>query len=123
MPQTELHSRRVTPRAEADEVYVFWHCNGQGDLSRVRNINLGGIFIETSLRKDPGALVELYFLVSEGQIHAKAVLRHAEPGHGLGLKFTALNDQDRPHFGALMRRLYSARCAAQPTEPSCELVV
>jgi hypothetical protein len=43
-------------------------------------------------------------------------VRHAEPGHGLGLKFTALADQDRLHFGALMRRLYSARCAARPRE-------
>jgi hypothetical protein len=77
---------------------------------------MGGIFIETGPQKDLGTSVELYFLVGEGEIHAKAVVRHAEPGDGLGLKFTALTDQDRLHFGALMRRLYSARCAARPTE-------
>ena len=114
MPQSVLYSRRVTPRAEAaDRVYAFWYCNGRGDLSRVRNINLGGIFIETSLLKDLGASVELYFLVSEGQIRAKAVVRHTEPGHGLGLKLTAINDQDRLRFGALMKRLYSAQCAVR----------
>lgn len=119
MSQTVLYSRRVTPRAEADDsVYAFWYCNGAGDLSRVRNINLGGIFIETSLLKDLGASVELYFLVSEGQIRAKAIVRHSEPGHGLGLKFTALNGQDRLHLGALMRRLYSAHCRAHPKPSS-----
>jgi PilZ domain-containing protein len=104
--------RRATPRAEAEEgVYAFWSCDGPGDLSRVRNLNMGGIFIETPFRKDLGASVELYFLVREGQIRANAVVRHAEPGHGLGLKFTTLGDQDRLRFGALMKRLYAARCA------------
>lgn len=112
-----LYSRRVTPRVDADDgVYVFWYCNGQGDLSHVRNLNLGGIFIETPVREDWAATVELHFLVSEGQIRAKAAVRHAEPGHGLGLKFLALNHQDRLHFGALMRRLYAARDAVRTTE-------
>jgi PilZ domain len=104
--------RRTTPRAEVDEgVYAFWSCDGPGDLSRVRNLDMGGVFIETSFRKDVGASVELYFLVSEGQIRADGVVRHVEPGHGLGLKFTTLDDRDRLRFGALMKRLYSARCA------------
>lgn len=107
--------RRATPRAEADEgVYAFWNSNGPGDLSRVRNLNMGGIFIETTLKKDLGTCVELHFLVSEGQIRANAVVRHIEPGHGLGLKFTGLDDRDRLRFGALMKRLYSAQCAVTP---------
>lgn len=75
---------------------------------------MGGIFIETGVTKDVGASVELHFLVSEGQIHADAVVRHVEPGHGLGLKFTTLDERDRLRFGALMKRLYAARCAVVP---------
>ncbi len=119
--QTVLYSRRVTPRVDADDaVYAFWYCNGQGELSRVRNLNLGGIFIETSVQKDLGAPVELHFLVSEGQIRAKALVRHAEPSHGLGLKFTSLNDPDRLRFGALMRRLYSAHCGVGTADSGSE---
>lgn len=118
MPQTALYSRRVSPRVDADDrVYVYWYSDGRGELSHVRNLNLGGIFIETSVRKDLSAQVELDFLVSEGQIRARAVVRHEEPSRGLGLKFTALNNQDRLHFGALMKRLYSTRCAVRPAEP------
>ena len=107
--------RRATPRTEVDEgVYAFWSCNGPGDLSHVRNLNMGGIFIETGFTKDVGASVELHFLVSEGLIHADAVVRHAEPGHGLGLKFTTLGERDRLRFVALMKRLYAARCAVVP---------
>lgn len=118
LPQTVLYSRRVSPRVEADDgVYVYWCSDGEEELSHVRNLNLGGIFIETSARKDLSAHLDLTFLVSEGRIRAKAVVRHAKPGHGLGLKFTALNDQDRLRFGALMKRQYSARCVVSPVEP------
>ena len=106
------YNGRATPRAEpGKDVYVFWSSNGPGVLSRVRNLNLGGIFIETHIQKDLDTPVELYFLEAEGQIRARALVRHAEPGQGLGLKFTILNGQDRIRFGAVMKRLYSARCS------------
>ena len=115
LPKTVLYSRRATPRAQADGgVYAFWYYNGGTALSHVRDLNMGGVFIETPLQKDLGASVELYLLVGEGQIHAKALVRHVEPNHGLGLKFTALSEQDRVRFAALMRRMYSAQSAAPP---------
>lgn len=105
--------RRGTPRAEPGEgVYAFWSCHGLGDLSRVRNLNLGGIFIETAAQKESGAPVELHFLVSEGQICVNAVVRHVSPGDGMGLKFTTLEGQNRLRFGALMKRLYAEICVA-----------
>lgn len=100
--------RRGTPRTEPEQgIYAFWNCGGPGDLSRVLNLNLGGVFIETLSHKELGDPVELCFLVSEGQIRAQAVVRHIRPGNGLGLKFTTLEGQDRLRFGVLMRRLYS----------------
>jgi hypothetical protein len=47
----------------------------------------------------------LDFLVQEGQIRADAVVRHGQSGVGLGLKFTALSEQDRPKLAALLTRL------------------
>lgn len=123
MPKTVLYSRRTTPRAEADEgVYAFWFYKGRGELSHVRNLNLGGVFIETPVQGDFDASVELHFLVPEGQIHARAVVRHGKPSHGLGLKFIALNGQDRLRFGALMRRLYSAHYACRSEESAAALM-
>jgi hypothetical protein len=106
------YNGRAAPRAEpGKDVYVFWSCDGPGILSRVRNLSLGGIFIETHIRKDLGTPVELYFIEPEGQIRAKAAVLHAEPGQGLGLKFTILDGQDRIRFGAVMKRLYAAPCS------------
>ena len=122
LSRTVHYSRRTTPRTEADgQVYVFWYSNGRGDLAHVRDLSLGGIFIETCVGIDLGARVELHFLVGEGQIRAKAVVSHAVPGQGLGLKLTALQDQDRLHFGALMKRLYSTSLVPEPTQLRCEL--
>ena len=72
-------------------------------------MSLGGLFLETSQSKRVGSTVKLDFLVQEGQIRADAVVRRAEPGHGLGLKFTAVVDEDRQPLAALVNRLRQIR--------------
>jgi hypothetical protein len=69
------------------------------------NLGVGGLFIETRKPTVVGTKARLEFLVQEGQIRADAVVRHVQAGHGLGLKFTALSDGDRPRLAALMNRL------------------
>lgn len=113
MPQkASTPSRRLATRVEVSgEIWVYWRCDGRDDISRISDIGLGGLFLETPTPKAVGSPASLHFLVSEGQIRADVIIRHVTPGRGLGLKFTALPDQDRPHLTALLRRL---RSAAQP---------
>ena len=66
---------------------------------------MGGLFIETPQPRPEGVLTRLDFLVQEGQIRADAVVRHAKSGVGLGLKFTAVSEQDRPNLAPLLTRL------------------
>jgi hypothetical protein len=68
-------------------------------------MSMGGLFLETAQRKAEGVLTRLHFLVQEGQIRADAEVKHAQSGEGLGLKFIALNEQDRPKLAALLTRL------------------
>lgn len=68
-------------------------------------MSMGGLFLETLLPKAEGVLTRLHFLVQEGQIRADAIVRHSKSGDGLGLKFVALNEQDRPNLAALLTRL------------------
>jgi len=70
---------------------------------------MGGLFIETPESRNEGVRARLHFLVQEGQIRADAEVRHAKPGIGLGLKFTALSEQDRPKLAALLTRLRATR--------------
>jgi PilZ domain len=90
-------------------VWVFWKCEGRDDISKVCNLSMGGLFIETPRARPSGTLTRLDFLVAEGQIRADAIVRHSQAGAGLGLKFTALTEQDRPKLAALVTRLRRAQ--------------
>jgi hypothetical protein len=68
---------------------------------------MAGLFVETEELRDVDATIRLDFLVQEGQIRAKAVVRHVKPGSGLGLKFIALTEGDGPRLTALITRLRS----------------
>ncbi|HKD50505.1 MAG TPA: PilZ domain-containing protein [Candidatus Acidoferrum sp.] len=99
-------SRRFTSRVHTTgDVWVCWKCQGREDISQVRNMSMGGLFIETPQTRPSGTVTRLDFLVAEGQIRADAVVRHGRPGTGMGLKFTALSEQDRPKLAALITRL------------------
>ena len=69
---------------------------------------MGGLFVETEVARDVDTTIRLDFLVQEGQIRAEAVVRHAKPGRGLGLEFTALTEEDGPRLTALMTRFRSS---------------
>jgi hypothetical protein len=80
------------------DVWICWQCDGREDVSRVCDLSLGGLFLETSSSRAIGTPTKVDFLVGEGQIRADAVVRHVVPGRGLGLKFTAVVEQDRRKF-------------------------
>jgi hypothetical protein len=101
-------SRRMSSRVETlGDVWVYWRCEGMDDVSRVCDLSVGGLFLSTSMPVPLplGAKANLDLLVQEGQIRAEAVVRHLTPHGGLGLKFTAITDQDCPRLVALLNRI------------------
>jgi hypothetical protein len=74
------------------------------ERSRVRDLSLGGLFVETAKPTAVGAPVKLNFLVQEGPIGAEAVVRHVKSG-GLGLKLSAMGNEDQKRLRALITRL------------------
>jgi len=84
---------------------VYWSCVEHSDVSRIRNLSFGGIFVATHEPQPVGTKAQIDFLVEEGQIKTKAVVRHVEGASGMGLEFTAIAQEDRPHLGALLARL------------------
>jgi hypothetical protein len=104
----KIPSRRGHPRVETpDNVWVYWKSGGLEDTSRVRDLSMGGLFVETEKASDVNATIRLDFLVQEGQIRAEALVRHVKRGSGLGLKFSALPEEDGPRLTALITRLRS----------------
>jgi hypothetical protein len=68
-------------------------------------MSLGGLFIETPKSFPEATVAQLHFLVQEGQIRADAAVRYTKPNGGLGLKFMAVGEDDRPKLAALITRL------------------
>jgi PilZ domain len=109
-------SRRRTSRIPAsqnvwDDVWVYWESlSGRDishvrDISRVKDLSPSGLFIETRAKKREGDLLNLHFLVQEGQIRAEAEVKHASTGRGLGMKIKSLMAQDAPQLHRLLVRL------------------
>ena len=106
MQVTTGPSRRRTSRISvADSVWVYWESPSGRDVSKVKDLSPSGLFIETRSRKREGELLNLHFLVQEGQIRAEAVVRHAAAGRGAGMKINSVPTQDAPHLHKLLMRL------------------
>jgi hypothetical protein len=103
---TAVLSKRANARIKpSEDIWAYWLCQERANISRVWDISVGGLLLETSAVWPVGSSAQLEFLVREGQIRAAAIVRRIEPGRGLGLKFVALRDEDRPRLIALMHRL------------------
>jgi hypothetical protein len=114
--QKPSYSRRALTRlSTTEEIWVCWRCNGRDDISRVMDISVDGLFIETRHSElKQGMPARLDFLVQEGRIKAEAVVRHVKRGSGLGLRFHVVADEDRQRLKALLSRLRSGQSRSEP---------
>ena len=103
--------RRALRLPATRDVWVYWECGGRADVSHVRDLSTGGIFIETKWRKTKGDLVRVHFLVQEGQISLESVVAQAQPSKGLGLKFQSLATKDISKLTSLLDRVRTASLA------------
>ncbi len=66
--QQPAYARRLSSRLNTgDDVWVYWRCNGRDDVSRVRDLSMKGLFLDTEEPRAMGATIRLHFLVQEGQ--------------------------------------------------------
>jgi hypothetical protein len=107
--QQPSYSRRALSRLQAsDDIWVCWRCNGRDDVSRVLDISVDGLFIQTPHPNvNEGMPAKLDFLIQEGRLRADALIRHVKRGSGLGLRFMAIGEGDRSRLKALLSRLRS----------------
>ena len=101
-----LASQRQHKRVETPEgVWVLWRCGRTEDTSRVKNLSVGGLFVETNKVCPINATVELDFLVQDGEIKARAIVRFVTAGRGMGLQFKSVRSEHQERFTAMIKRL------------------
>lgn len=86
-------------------IWVAWQSGAQRDVSRVHSLSLGGLFI---LTRDPprvGNALKLLLDLPRGEVRARAVVRHAKEGKGMGVKLTSIDQQGRARLKQLIAEL------------------
>jgi hypothetical protein len=97
------HQRVPTPKG----VWVAWQVDKQQNVSRVRDLNVGGLFIATPSPLPLGTTLGVLLSVPEGEIRSRATVRNLIPGEGMGVEFTEISQQDQSRLERLVNRLLS----------------
>jgi len=109
MPKTPSKAdRRFQRIATPKGVWVAWNDGKQQSVSRVRDLNRGGLFIATPGALPLGAVITILLSVPEGEIRSGAVVRNSVPKQGMGVEFTAMAHADATRLEALITRLIAA---------------
>ena len=99
-------SNRRYPRIPTPKgVWVSWQHDGAQSVSRVRDLNVGGLFIESKTPPPVGTSITLLFSVPEGEIRSSAVVRNVTPGEGMGVQFIAMSQEHAVRLQTLFTRL------------------
>jgi hypothetical protein len=99
---------RRTPRIEISKgVWVAWRTDGSPNVSRVRDLSAGGVFILTNTPLSQGSSIQLLFSLPEGEMRIEGIVRYSKSGKGMGVEFTRMGVADRARLQELIRRLNS----------------
>ncbi len=95
------HQRVPTPKG----VWVAWQDGKRQNVSRVRDLNVSGLFIASPTPLALGSTLSLLLSVPEGEIRSRATVRNLIPGEGMGVEFTEISPQDQLRVERLVTRL------------------
>jgi tetratricopeptide (TPR) repeat protein len=83
-------------------MFVGWRSAGQRMVSRAETVGMGGLFLHTPTPVALGSVVELLFDLKNGEIRARAIVRHCNPGRGMGVQFMQMQPADRARLSQFL---------------------
>jgi hypothetical protein len=86
-------------------MFVAWYGGGEQQISRVKMLGMGGLFLSGSNAPPVGTSLRLAFEVPGGSVQAEGVVRNIVPDDGMGVEFTRVRARDRVLLERLLRRL------------------
>ncbi|HKO04798.1 MAG TPA: PilZ domain-containing protein [Candidatus Acidoferrales bacterium] len=106
MSESVPQRQRRYPRASsAKNMFVAWKSPSRTSISRISVVGLGGMFIHEADPPPPGTLLQLLFETPVGQVRARAAVRSAEVGRGMGVEFMQMRQQERARLANMIKHL------------------
>jgi tetratricopeptide (TPR) repeat protein len=102
--EPKSHHRRKHPRLKTPKgTWVGWKFVKQRTVSRVQDLGLGGLFLSTPKPPTLNSTIDLIFELSTGQVRARAVVRYAKVGKGMGVEFIEMSAEDRARLEQFLK--------------------
>ncbi|HKW89440.1 MAG TPA: PilZ domain-containing protein [Candidatus Acidoferrales bacterium] len=97
---------RKYPRKQLEKgIVVAWQGVGGRHVGRAKTLGMGGLYIETAEPPAPGSYMQVLLDTPEGEVRARAVVRKADIGQGMGIEFVGMDQAARAHLHSLLKRL------------------
>ena len=74
---------------------IAWQGLGRRVVSRVTTLGMGGLFIAAPEPAAIGDGIKVFFRVAGSEVRARAMVRNAHPGRGMGVEFIFMRPEDR----------------------------
>lgn len=101
-----MNDLRRHPRIRLPKGTVLaWSTAGKRCVSLVQNFALGGLFIRALEPLPRGSSIQLLLDAPEGEIRARAIVQNSRPREGMGVKFIAMQPEDRARLGRWLNTL------------------
>lgn len=106
MPETVYARKRRYARASPPHpIQVAWRSATQNNIARIGCVGLGGLFIYDPNPPPPGAMIQLVFETPNGQVRARATVRTAQAGRGMGVQFMQMRQEERARLANMIKHL------------------
>ena len=99
--------RRYPRLSSPKGTILAWQTAHKRELSRVANLGLGGLYIRAMEPPPPGTFIQLLLDAPTGEVRARAVVQRSKPKEGMGVKFVAMQPEDRARFARWLKCLTS----------------
>ena len=97
---------RRYPRTPSPQgTLLAWQYSGKKLVSYVGNLGPGGLYIRTMEPPAPGSFIPLLFDAPAGEVRARALVERSRPKDGMGVKFIAMQHQDRGRLAQWLNTL------------------
>jgi tetratricopeptide (TPR) repeat protein len=115
-PERRKH-KRIQP---AKGTAAAWKSAGRSDVSRVKDIGMGGAFLLTRNPAPAGSSVDLLLSCVLGELRARAMVCWSVEGVGMGLKFMQMAAHDRAKLNQLVTQPEAQRTAKSAAAPGSQ---